>query len=761
MLFVYIFLCAVQLLFMKSFTCAKILLRTAFYFYLLNISSRAAAQKQTNLVSDYKVSVHRTNGKIIIDGSPDEVAWNTAAQFDSLNNKWPKDQGKATYQTEVKMMYDDENLYVSFKAYTQKDPVIQTLKRDGTNYWTSDAVMILIDALNQRAQGLAFAMNAGGAQSDGIVQPNVGISWDWDGKWFSAAKQYENYYTGEMAIPFQTLRFKKGETDWGINIIRNDMSINCFSTWTQVPMAFPGVDLGYLGTLHFEDELQVTKANRVIIPYAIAGIKKDYENNEAIKFTPDIGGDAKLAISSSLNLDLTLNPDFSQTDVDRQVINTDRFSLFFPERRNFFLENSDLFASFGRENIRPFFSRKIGIDDDGNQLPIIAGARLTGNITKDTRIGLLNMQTGSYEDQSPQNYTVASMEKKILKRSNIKALFTNRQSTSTGDEIKSGVATALYNRIGGGEFNFLSSNSMYTASVKYFRSFNPGIKDETAYFNVGGEFSSKHWWITSDINSVGKNFITDAGFTPRLYNYDAAADTTVRLGFIGWNSLIQYNIFPKKSKKVNMYMLNIMPSVFWNRDGSLNEANVQFNYRALFADRRFLQLSFQTTSINLPFETELFKNTGNLLPGYYSYQSAKVYFSSDIRKPLSWELTAEAGSFYNGSKYSFTGGVYKRIQPWGNFGINLTQTFAELNSNKASVTLISPKIEFAFSPYLFWTTFLQYNTQSENFNINSRFQWRFKPMSDLFVVYTDNYTTDGLAIKNRSLVIKMNYWLNL
>lgn len=208
-------------------------------------------------------------------------------------------------------------------------------------------------------------------------------------------------------------------------------------------------------------------------------------------------------------------------------------------------------------------------------------------------------------------------------------------------------------------------------------------------------------------------------------------------------------------------MLNIMPSVFWNRDGSLNEANVQFNYRALFADRRFLQLSFQTTSINLPFETELFKNTGNLLPGYYSYQSAKVYFSSDIRKPLSWELTAEAGSFYNGSKYSFTGGVYKRIQPWGNFGINLTQTFAELNSNKASVTLISPKIEFAFSPYLFWTTFLQYNTQSENFNINSRFQWRFKPMSDLFVVYTDNYTTDGLAIKNRSLVIKMNYWLNL
>jgi Domain of unknown function (DUF5916)/Carbohydrate family 9 binding domain-like len=712
-------------------------------------------------VTGNKLAMQKTTGKIKVDGLLTETAWNNAAKFDSLYNKWPKDQGKAAYQTEVKMTYDDDNLYVAFKAYVNKEPVIQTLKRDGSNYWLGDGVMVLIDALNQRAQALAFAINAGGAQSDGIMQPNIGISWDWDGKWYSAVNQFEGYYTGEMAIPFQTLRFKEGQNEWGINIIRNDMATNSFSTWTNVPVAFPGVDLGYLGTLQFADKMTKAKANRVIIPYTTATVKKDYKENTPAQFKPGIGADAKIALNSSLNLDLTLNPDFSQADVDRQVINTDRFSLFFPERRNFFLENSDLFANFGREGIRPFFSRKIGIGEGGKQLPIIGGARLTGNITKDVRIGLLNMQTDKYEDLSPQNYTVASVEKRILKRSNIKALFTNRQTTGHDDKTKTvDDVTAAYNRVGGGEFNYLSNDSRYAGSVKYFRSFNPGINNETDYFNAGGEYSSKNWWIMSNINKVGKNFITDAGFVPRLYNYDAGADTTVRLGFTGWNSFVQYRIFPKKNKKINMMLFDIVPALFWNRDGSLNEAGVQLNYRVLYADRKYLQINFQSTSINLPFETELFKNTGHLLPQHYSYHSGRVDFFSDIRKPLSWNISAEAGSFYNGGKYTFSGGMNKRVQPWGNFGVNFSQTFVELNNKKASISLISPMIELAFSPTMFWTTFLQYNTQAENFNINSRFQWRFKPMSDLFVVYTDNYFTDGIAIKNRSLVVKLNYWLN-
>lgn len=209
-----------------------------------------------------------------------------------------------------------------------------------------------------------------------------------------------------------------------------------------------------------------------------------------------------------------------------------------------------------------------------------------------------------------------------------------------------------------------------------------------------------------------------------------------------------------------MFLFDVVPSVFWNRNGSLNEANVQANYRVLYANRAFLLVNAQTTFINLPFATELFKDAGRLQPGYYSYQSGRVDFFNNVRKPLAWNLSAEAGSFYNGSKFTFSGNINRRIQPWANFGLGFSQTFVELNNRKASVSLISPMIEFAFSPIMFWTTFLQYNTQAENFNINSRFQWRFKPMSDLFIVYTDNYNTDGLMIKNRSLVVKLNYWLN-
>ena len=467
-----------------------------------------------------------------------------------------------------------------------------------------------------------------------------------------------------------------------------------------------------------------------------------------------------MSLSSSLNLDLTVNPDFSQVDVDRQVINTERFSLFFPERRNFFLENSDLFANFGRDGIRPFFSRKIGIGEGGKQLPIIAGARLTGNITKDVRIGLLNVQTDKYEELRPQNYTVASVEKRVLNRSNVKALFTNRQTTIGRTQSKNENGQAEYNRVGGAEFNYLSSNSKYSGSVKYFRSYNPGISNETDYFSIGGEYADKKWWLMSNVNKVGKNFITDAGFVPRLYNYDAGADTTVRLGFISWNSFFQYRVFSQSSKRVNMYLYDFIPSITWNSNGTLNEAIVQLKYEVLFKDRRYLQLNLKTTHINLPFETELFKNTGNLMPVYYSYQSARFDYYSDIRRPISWNLGGEAGSFYNGSKYNISGSINKRIQPWGNFGVNFSQTFVELNNKKVNVSLVSPMMEIAFSPTMYWTTFLQYNTQSENFNLNSRFQWRFRPMSDLFVVYTDNYNTEGLMIKNRSLVVKLNYWLN-
>src|SRR6476659_6025567 len=302
---------------------------------------------------------------------------------------------------------------------------------------------------------------------EGIAEVNS-TTFDWDAKWYSATKVFKHYWTAELAIPFKSLRFPKNQTQWGINFIRNDMTNNCFSTWNQVPIQFFGANLNCLGKIIFGDGIPKLKSNNAFIPY-VSG--KAYEDNRNYALSFNAGLDAKIAINSSLNLDATINPDFSQIDVDRQIINLDRFSVLLPERRTFFLKNSDLFASMGISNTAtPFLSRKIGLTDDGRVVPIIAGLRLTGNINPSLRIGIMNIQTAKKYNQAAQNYLVAAFDHKIFKRSNIRGMITNRQEVNSTE--KNNVND--FNRVAGAEFNFLSNNTKFNGRAGYYYSFNPG-----------------------------------------------------------------------------------------------------------------------------------------------------------------------------------------------------------------------------------------------------------------------------------------------
>ena len=223
-----------------------------------------------------------------------------------------------------------------------------------------------------------------------------------------------DHWLVEMAIPFKTLRYSTNIRDWGINFIRGDMERNVYSTWTQFPLNFGGIDFNYMGTLHWDENPEKANGKVALIPYVAGGTQRDYEDSEGqtkYERSFDAGIDAKIALTGSLNLDLTVNPDFSNVDVDQQVTNLSRFSLFFPERRNFFLENGDVFSNFGSRMIQPFFSRTIGLAN-GQQVPIRYGARLTGNVTQNTRIGVMNVQTGDFEDLSPNNYSVVAVHQK-------------------------------------------------------------------------------------------------------------------------------------------------------------------------------------------------------------------------------------------------------------------------------------------------------------------------------------------------------------
>src|SRR4029079_1821405 len=443
---------------------------------------------------------------------------------DSFINKWPIDSGSAKLRTEVKVVYDAQFIYFGVKAdLSNKSPVIQSLKRDVNPYY-SDGVSVVLDPSAEHTSGYTFGVNAANAQMEGIVQVNS-ASFEWDAKWYSQTKISSEYWTAEIAIPFKSLRFPESLNHWSINFIRNDMTNNCFSTWNQVTIQLFGENLNCLVKIVFADGIPKLKSNNTFVPYVSA---RAYEVNKNYSSSFNTGLDAKVAINSSLNLDATINPDFSLVDVDRQIINLDRFDVLLPERRTFFLENSDLFANMGLQNIAtPFVSRRIGLTTDGGALPIVAGLRLTGNLNPGLRIGLMNIEVGKKYGLPAQNYTVAAVDQRVLKYSNLRAMITNRQSVGTGDLANK---ISDFNRVAGAEFNFLSGNTKFNGRAGYYHSFNPGNTDSSGFGMLSIGYTDKKLNISAGWHKVNINFIADVGFTPRLYNYDAQNDTVTRVG---------------------------------------------------------------------------------------------------------------------------------------------------------------------------------------------------------------------------------------
>src|SRR6476646_1830371 len=336
--------------------------------------------------SAYQLNIRKATSSIKVDGVMDEPSWLSADSATDFYMVLPMDTSKARVQTSVRMTYDAEYLYVIATCYLVKPLpyMVESLRRDFV-FGKNDNFIFFIDPFDDRTSGFTFGANAAGAQWDGTLYQGGSADLTWDSKWTSVVKNYPDKYIFEAAIPFKTIRYKKGVKTWGINFSRLDITMAEKSSWAPVPRQFPTASLAYTGTLVWDNAPPDPGLNVSLIPYVLGGVSKEYENHKDVAYKKEIGGDAKFALTSSLNLDLTVNPDFSQVEVDRQVTNLDRYELFFPERRQFFLENADLFARFGFSSIRPFFSRRIGVGTDPftgqfKQNPIVYGARLSGRI---------------------------------------------------------------------------------------------------------------------------------------------------------------------------------------------------------------------------------------------------------------------------------------------------------------------------------------------------------------------------------------------
>jgi hypothetical protein len=728
---------------------------------LLHFSFIASAQDSADFQQRFRLPLAKSTETIKIDGLDDDPVWNNAPMTGNFREKWPNDQAMAKRQTIIRAAYDDAHLYFFIIAFDTSYYVAQTLKRDNGLY-DSDAISIAIDPVNLRTNGFLFSVTPYNVQSEDLVSSATeepGFSWN--DRWFSATRRYDTCWTAEIAIPFSTLRYKQDKMEWGINFLRSDLKNNQYSSWTHMPTNFNFYDFGYSGALVWpEPPPKPSGTNASFIPYVTGGLNRDREADKPLTGAFNAGFDGKVAVSPSLNLDLTFNPDFSQIEVDRQVTNLTRFDIFFPERRTFFLENDDIFSNYGIPPIRPFYSRRIGLDPDGRQLPIIGGLRLSGNLDQRTRIGLMNIQTLASRGYNAQNYTAATFNTRVQARSLVKGYLLNRQAFPGNDDHTA--STDAFGRNLGLQYDFSDKPGKWNAWTGLHRSFKPNHSGKDMFLNGGVMYATKPWRVIFDYSDVGVNYHADMGFVNRIENYDALADTTIRKAFKQVYNSLQHRIFPE-SGRFGQHRFELENFTVWNQDFSLNESNHTLTYEGVFRNTANIALDASFTRNNLPFHTRFTSdNFDPLTPGKYDHFQAGASFSSDGRKRLVFSTKVRAGGFFNGQILQASATLTWRAQPWGNFSLYAEQarlTFPE-KYGRTSLLLFAPRVEINFSNNLFWTTFLQYNNQNNNFNVNSRLQWRFKSMSDLFIVYTDNYFTDPfLKNKNRALVFKANLWL--
>ena len=730
-----------------------------FYFWVLSYVLFAQNNGEV-----YQLNIQRMDEKIHLDGVLDESFWE---DVEIATNFWLNFPVGGTpvddeVQTTVKITYDDDFIYLGVECYGKGPFLVQSLKRDNDSFWNGDAFAVVFDPVNERTNGVIFGVNPAGVQTEALITGEParrggqlsGYNKAWDNKWYTQASVTENGWTAEMMIPFKSLRFgRKGH--WGINFIRVDAQNNANHSWAPVPIQFYGTDLGYLGQLIWDKPPRNEKGNISLVPYLLGNVYKDYESKSDLSQSFALGMDAKIAINSNLNLDLTVNPDFSQVDVDEQQTNLTTVNLRFPERRLFFLENSDIFSNFGT-NAKPFFSRKIGLDDDGNTIPIIYGARLSGNLNKNLRIGLMNTQT--QEQELPgNNYSSFALHQRILKRAVLRGYFHNRVGYTDGS-----IQEDDFNRIGGLEFNYSSEDSKWRAVTGYGLAFSNENQNENYLFNLFGGYGGRAFNVMVNISGLGDNYINDFSLIPRQKHYDALEDTTYILGFNHWWATMGYKFYPENTF-INQHGFSLTTN--GDRTATSNELiqdKHQLSYKFLMKNTSTLDLTYAHEGVNLlyPFG---FTDNEPLPAQLYRFDYGQIKYVTDRRREIKLTSGFRYGSFYNGTRTEFSLAVDYRVQPWGNFSLNFVQNDLEFSGNYGAeqLLLFGPKAEINFSKNFFWTTFMQYNTQSDNFNINSRLQWRYMPMSDLFIVYSDNYMVEYFGPRNRGLVLKLNYWFNL
>jgi hypothetical protein len=689
----------------------------------------------------------RAAGRITLDGMLDEPSWASAPMAHNFIQNDPHEGEPATFDTEVRILYDDDALYFGVLAKDDEPDrvIVNDLKKD-YNTGQSDGFRVILDTFHDGRNGYQFSTNPAGAKWDAQMS-NEGRenNQNWDGIWDVSTRITETGWVAEFRIPFRTLKFTAADMQtWGMNFERKLRRFNEDSYWAPLPRVYEIERVSIAGTIDGLRSLRPGKNIR-IKPYAAS-------NSSTVGRTPttndfDAGLDVKYGVTSGLVWDFTVNTDFSQAEADEQQVNLTRFSLFFPEKRDFFLENSGIFqfGTSGNPNssnpsntFQLFFSRRIGLSDNGDAIPILGGTRLTGR-QGHYSIGALSMQQRAGSGVASTNFTALRVRRDLLANSDIGAIFLNKEETGL-----------RYNRTAGADANF-RFGPFFSAEALVAKTFSPEWVDAGTGSDygtrVGYNYRSRVWQLQSSYSTIGGRFNDEMGFVSRRgVNYlDGNYGPQLRFArFSKWMRQTrpgwEFDIFTRQS------------------DGQLDSRYQRFHWNINFQDGTNIDAGRSTSveEIQAPFTINSARGI-KVQPGRYEFGEWTFFLNTNQARRISLNTRLSTGTFYDGYRHAYQMGPQVRINENFNASMNLQINDISLSTGDFVTKLVTTRVNYNFNTKMFLNALVQYNTDNSQWSSNLRFNIIHRPLSDFFLVYNERRDDRTGDLLNRAVIAKMTY----
>lgn len=691
----------------------------------------------------------RLSEALRLDGELDEDVFRTESPITHFIQQVPDEGAPSTERTEVWVMFDADSIYVAARCWDsaqEKQWVANDYRRDSFQMKQNDTFGLSFDTFYDRRNGFVFYTNPLGARVDYAVI-NETTNFDWDPVWDARPGRFDGGWTAEIAIPFRSLRYRPGNGQrWGIQLRRVVRRKNEWAYLARVPPWAAGPNgltrVRYAGTL-LGLELPSGATNIELKPYAVARMTTDLSTTPVSSNDPsgDFGVDAKYGVTSNLTADLTYNTDFAQVEIDEQQVNLTRFSIQLPEKRDFFLEGRGLFefARGGGErtgDVVPtlFFSRRIGLED-GRAVPVTFGGRLTGK-TGRLAIAMLNIHTGEEPtvDAPPTGFTVVRLKGDFLRRSSLGAIFTSRSTSISGNG-----SSQTY----GADASLAFYDSLYMSGY-YAQTSTPGSDGESTSYQANFTYNTDRYGAVLEHLYVGDDFNPQVGFVQR---------TDFRRTYAS----VRFSPRPRSVDWIRKLTFEGDLDYILSSAGTL-ETRVQ---RVLFSaelensDTLTVEATNRYELLVRPFRVA----RGVTIPaGGYGFKDVQASYLVGAQRRANGLLSVQYGEFYSGRIIAVTlSSARVGVTPRLSFEPGGTISHVDLPEGRFTAALPRLRADYAFTPRMFASAFLQFNSSERRFSSNLRFRWEYKPGSELFVVYTDERDTasPGVSLRNRAFVIKL------